>query len=157
MKVLLDTTYLMPAIGISVKGIPPDLLKIIRAEGHTTSISELSLFELAAKGAKHVSSRQLTQERVLKGIQAVEMDDDLRKESVYDSDRLTLSFKLREIMNDYLDCAILSTAVYACDSLLTEDGLIHRTVQDQSYSKILKEINPDFKLISHTNLSEIED
>lgn len=156
MNILLDTTYLMPAIGIAVKGIPPDLLKTIRAKGHTTSISELSLFELAAKGAKHVSSKQLPQERVLKGIQAVEMDDHLRKESVYDSDRLTLSFKLREIMNDYLDCAILSTAVYVCDALLTEDSLIHRTAQDQSFSKILKEINPDFKLISHTNLSAID-
>ncbi len=156
MKVFLDTTYLMPAIGISVKGIPPDLLRTIRENGHTTIISDLSLFELAAKGAKYISSGQLTQERVLKGIQAVGADDELRKEPIYTPERLTLSFKLRKMMNDYLDCAILSTAVYSGDCLLTEDSLIHRTFQERTFRKIIDEINSEFKLVSHSNLSAIE-
>jgi hypothetical protein len=56
---LLDTTYLVPAIGISVKGLPKDALISLIRKGHQISISGISIFELSAKGAKHISLGKL--------------------------------------------------------------------------------------------------
>jgi hypothetical protein len=55
LKLLLDTTYLLPAIGVSVGGIPERAPLELHERGHVLSISEISLFELAAKGAKYIS------------------------------------------------------------------------------------------------------
>lgn len=54
MKLLLDTTYLLPAIGISVRELQEDAL----------SKSEISIFELPAEGAKHID-RVLFQQRLI--------------------------------------------------------------------------------------------
>ena len=50
MKVLLDTTYLLPLIGIHIQDIPHDLLHKLMVEGHEVFVSDISIFELAAKG-----------------------------------------------------------------------------------------------------------
>ena len=54
MKLLLDTTYLLPAIGISVKDLNEKAILNLADKGHELLISEASLFELSAKGAKYV-------------------------------------------------------------------------------------------------------
>ena len=53
MKLLLDTTYLLPAIGISVKDLNEKAVLNLADKGHELLISEVSLFELSAKGAKY--------------------------------------------------------------------------------------------------------
>ena len=59
MKLLLDTTYLLPAIGISIKELPKDApIKLIQ-KGNRISICDISIFELSAKGAKHISAGTL--------------------------------------------------------------------------------------------------
>jgi len=55
LKLLLDTTYLLPAIGISVKNLPKNASLTLLQGGHLISISQITLFELAAKGAKYVA------------------------------------------------------------------------------------------------------
>lgn len=152
MNILLDTTYLMPAIGIAVKGVRHDALKTLQEKGHTTSISELTLFELSAKGAKHIALGQLSQERVLRGIQAAARDESLNKVLYYGHEQLVVSFRLRKLVADYLDCAILSSALCGCDALMTEDGIIRALATKEEYRGIIDEMNPEFKLLSHRDL-----
>ena len=56
MRLLLDTTYLLPALGISVKGLPRDVpIKLAKA-GHQIYISDITVFELSAKAAKQIAT-----------------------------------------------------------------------------------------------------
>jgi predicted nucleic acid-binding protein len=153
MKILLDTTYLMPAIGVGVKEIPPDTLSRIRGGGHETAISEVTLLELSAKGAKLVASGALTAERVIRGVIAAKRDGDLEKILITDEDVLQTSISLRGWHSDYLDCLILSSALNRCDVLLTEDSRLHGLAGDERYRGLVREVNPEFAITSHKALS----
>ncbi len=142
MNVMLDTTYLMPAIGITVGGVRPDVLRTLRGMGHAVSISELTLSELGAEGAMYASSGRLSRERLLMGRRATVLDESLRKVLFYAGEQLTVSFGLRKIMNDYVDCAILSSALCGFDALMTEDGIIHSLVYGRELRGIVDEVNP---------------
>jgi PIN domain nuclease of toxin-antitoxin system len=152
MKVLLDTTYLMPAIGVSVKEISPDTLGVIRGGGHEAAISEVSLLELSAKGAKLVASGALTADRVIRGVIAAKRDEELEKIPIVDEDLLGTAISLRGRLRDFLDCLILSSAINRCDVLLTEDSLIHALTTDEVYGRLVGEINPEFVVSSHKAL-----
>ena len=61
---MLDTTYLLPAIGISIKGLSEGApIELIR-RGHQISISDVTIFELSAKGAEHIAIGALTAEGI---------------------------------------------------------------------------------------------
>ena len=55
MRLLLDTTYLLPVIGVAIGGIPGDAVVRVLDRGNEVYVSEISFFELAAKGAKYVT------------------------------------------------------------------------------------------------------
>lgn len=146
MKLLLDTTYLLPAIGISVKGIQKDALMKLIQKQHKISISDISIFELSAKGAKYIAARQLTAERVTRGIRAVIYDETITMIPVYESAILFIAFKLRSILSDFIDCLILSSAINQCDALVTEDNDIQNLKQNKVFNEILATTNPEFKI-----------
>ena len=148
MRVLLDTAYLMPAIGVQVKGVPQDALSLIRGGGHVAAISELTLFELSAKGARYAASGVLDPERVRRGVLAVARDEGLVRVPLLDEEVLKTSHSLRGILGDYLDCVILSSAINRCDTILTEDGLIRGLPEDQSYRDLINRVNPGFIISS---------
>ena len=153
MKLLLDTTYLLPAIGISVKNVRRDLpIKLIK-KGYSLFISEVTIFELSAKGSKHVASGNLAPERVLRGIRAIVHDDRIVKVPVHDESILLTSFKLRRILDDYIDCLILSSAINRCDILLTEDKRMRGLKRKVEFQEILKEVNPKFSVASAHELT----
>jgi predicted nucleic acid-binding protein len=70
-RILLDTTYLLPAISFSVKGIPDDIILRLMTQGHQIFISNISLFELQAVGSKYVLRGNLRKTDVIEGIRAV--------------------------------------------------------------------------------------
>jgi hypothetical protein len=154
-NIFLDTTYLMPAIGVSVSGVKPRILRTLREKGHSPFISELTLFELSAKGAKHVASRELDPGRVRRGITAVAHDESLIKIALLEGDVIPISFTLREAMNDYIDCIMLSSAICSCEAMVTEDRLIHRIEENQLYRRIIEENNPDFKIFSSSDVDKL--
>lgn len=146
MRLLLDTTYLLPAIGVSIKDLLQDApIELIR-EGHQISISDITIFELSAKGAKHITLGTLTAERVSRGIRAIVYDDGIERIPVHDSSVLLTAFKLRRMSNDFIDCLILSSAINRNDSLVTEDGDIHDLREKREFQELLHMINPQFKI-----------
>ena len=145
MRLLLDTTYLLPAIGISIRGIPKDALIKLIGKGHHISISEITIFELSAKGAKHIVDRTLTAERVSRGIRAIVYDERIEKIPIHDTSILLLAFKLRRLLNDFIDCLILSSAIIRNDILITEDEAIHELWEKREFQELIQTINPEFK------------
>ncbi len=152
MKLLLDTTYHLPAIGISIKGLPKDAPLDLTRRGWQICISEISIFELSAKGAKYVASGALPPERVTRGIRALTYDESTKIIPPYDSTILLIAFKLRTMLDDFIDCLILASALHECDALLTEDSDIHTLKKERGFIEIFATINPKFKI---QNLAEI--
>ena len=146
MILLLDTTYLRPAIGISIKGLPKDVpIKLIQKENRI-SICDISIFELSAKGAKHVSAGILSAERVTRGIRAIVYNEAIETIPMYESTLLLTAFKLRSMLNDFIDCLILSAAINRCDILLTEDKDIQDLKKNKEFNELRMTINPKFKI-----------
>jgi PIN domain nuclease of toxin-antitoxin system len=146
LKLLLDTTYLLPAIGISIKELPKDVPIKLMQKGNRISICDISLFELSAKGAKHVSTGILPAERVTRGIRAIIYNEDIETVSMYESTLLFTAFKLRSMLNDFIDCLILSAAINRCDILLTEDTDIQELKKSKEFNELRMAINPKFKI-----------
>lgn len=146
MKILLDTTYLLPAIGITIKEQQKDLpLKLIQ-KGNQISICDISIFELSAKGAKHINTGKLPPQRVTRGIKAIIYNEQIEMIPTYESQLLVTAFKLRKTLNDFIDCLILSSAIHHCDILLTEDKDIQDLTNNKEFNELLTTKNPQFKI-----------
>jgi PIN domain nuclease of toxin-antitoxin system len=146
LNLLLDTTYLLPAIGIHVKELPKDALTKLIHKAHQISISDISIFELSAKGAKHVTSGTLSADRVTRGIRAIIYEEAITMIPIHDTETLLSAFKLRSILSDFIDCLILSSAVSQCEALITEDKEIQNLKKNKEFNEIITTTNPEFKI-----------
>jgi len=146
LKLLVDTTYLLPAIGISVKGIPSDGAIRLIQEGHEIYASAVSIFELSAKGAKHIFERRLSGERVARGIRAIVHDGTITMIPIHDSALLLTAFKLRSMLSDFIDCLILASAMNQCDAVITEDKDIKDLESSTEFDSLKAGTNPEFKI-----------
>jgi len=152
LKILLDTTYLLPAIGIAIKELPKDIPIRLMQEGNQISICDISVFELAAKGAKHISAGKLPPERVTKGIRAIVYNEQIEMIPNYESQLLLTAFKLRKMLNDFIDCLILSAAINHCDILLTEDKDIQELKNNKNFNELLTTKNSKLKIQKPTHI-----
>lgn len=148
MKLLLDTTYLLPAIGISVRDVPRDALFELLGAGHEIYISEITIFELSAKGARYIVDGRLDAERASRGVRSIVYDERIEKVSTYGTPVLRMAFRLRRLLSDFIDCIIASSAINTCDILVTEDKDIQGLTDEGSFREILRAVNPEFKIHS---------
>ncbi|MCD6095993.1 MAG: PIN domain-containing protein [Thermoprotei archaeon] len=152
MKLLLDTTYFLPAIGISIKDIPQDAVIRLIESGYEVYISEITLFELSAKGAKYVVSRMLSPERVLRGLRAIIYDNRVDRVPIYDTTILSTAFKIRSLLNDFIDCLILSSAINKANALVTEDDDILMLLHKKEFNSIIERLNSKFEIMTIKDL-----
>lgn len=146
MRLLLDTTYLLPAIGVSIKGLPEDALIQLIGRGHEVFISDATVFELSANGAKHITLGNLTPERVSRGIRAIVYDERIARIPIYDSSVLLTAFRLRRALSDFIDCLILSSAIVRSDILVTEDEDIRNLREGRDFQELLHTMKPQFEI-----------
>lgn len=146
MRLLLDTTYFLPTIGVSIKDLEKDALLKLIAKRQQISINEISIFELSAKGAKYVTTGALPAERVARGIRAIVYDEKIEIVPIYNSTLLLTAFKLRNMLNDFIDCLILSSAINQCDALVTEDSDILNLYKNEEFNELLSTMKPNFKI-----------
>jgi PIN domain nuclease of toxin-antitoxin system len=152
LKILLDTTYLIPAIGISIKGMPTDTPIKLIAKGNEIFISQITIFELSAKGAKYIKEGVLTPETVTRGIRAIVYNDEMQTIPTHDSKMLLTAFKIRSRLTDFIDCLILASAITQCDMLITEDTDIQDLAETTEFNNLLATENPNFKIQNLANV-----
>ncbi len=117
---IIDTTYLLPLVGISVNS---DLFSAVE-KGTTnldfddTQVSEISLFEIQAKSAKLAIAHSTVVE-ALSEIESVFEIVPFGEKSV-----IQASFELRKKLPDYIDCVIIASAISRKTAILTEDRSI---------------------------------
>jgi len=79
----------------------------------------ISLFELQAKAAKLNVDPVFTSE-------AIDIiNAEFRVEPFYNSHIIKISKGLLDVLNDYIDCIIVATAIALREDLITEDGRIN--------------------------------
>ena len=142
----MDTTYLLPAIGVSVKGLPRDALIELIGKGHQIAISDVTVFELSAKGGKYITIGTLTAERVCRGIRSIVYEERIARIPIHDSSVLLTAFKLRRMLSDFIDCLILSSAINRSDVIVTEDEDIQNLKKRRDFQALVETINPKFKI-----------
>ncbi|GAH30358.1 unnamed protein product, partial [marine sediment metagenome] len=76
MKILIDTSYFLPLIKIGIENIPQTvLLNLLSKTSHEYFYSNLTLFELTAKGLKLSSQKNaITPQDIRIGIDAIQND-----------------------------------------------------------------------------------
>ncbi len=115
----MDTTYLLPFSRMSVAA---DLFSGMEERGipiWDVGISSISLFELQAKAAKlGVNSKYV--------VDAIEtISSGFRVEQIHNIKIIEVAASLLKLLNDYVDCLILATAIVLKEDLVTEDSRIH--------------------------------
>ena len=118
MRVLLDTTYLLPAVGIGVD-LPDELLERLFASDLSLIINEFSLFELFGKASRHMSGRETAKERFYTGMKSI-LSSQIDIKPVFTLDTLPVVRELQERVTDLPDCPIVATALVYADVLVTE-------------------------------------
>jgi len=151
LKLLLDTTYFLPVIGISVKNLPKDAPTKLMHKEHQIFISDITIFELSAKGAKYAAGL-IPPERISRGIRAIIYDEKINTIPIHESTILHTAFKLRGILNDFINCLILSSAINNCDALITEDNDIQNIKENKNFQEILDTKNPKFQIRKLTEI-----
>jgi predicted nucleic acid-binding protein len=154
LKTVVDTTYLLGLVGISVEKFSTRFLQILQSPSSDfeIAISEITIFELLAKAAKRVAFDNLEREKVLRGIESLRHDDSISKIDAYDYRVVSTSLKLRSFLSDFIDCIILASAVEHADILLTEDNLIHDLKRKKEFKELVASINPRFIIQSISDL-----
>jgi len=151
MRLLADTTYLLPAVGVWPRGASEFIPRLLgRAEG--LLISEITIFELSAKGSKYVSQGALKAEAVAEGIKAVLNDDRIEIIPMLSTLSSSTPTILRGMVDDYVDCVILSAALHEGDALVTEDRLLLSLQDDSRFRQLRDVFNPGFKILKMSQI-----
>lgn len=120
----------------------PDL----RRKGHNISICTITLFELAAKGAKLVRDGKLKEEGILDGLEAILSDEAISQIGFQDPQILARAMAIRSELNDFIDCLILCSAATTADALVSEDQEIQEIVLQNNVMAKLRPINDAFSV-----------
>ena len=149
MKIFIDTSYFLPLIKIEIENIPQDLLLNLLSEtSHEYFYSNLSIFEITAKGLKFSSqSEEITPQDIRIGIDTLQNDTRLSLVSYADNPLIIeLASLLRSIHNDTIDCLIFATAICTCECIITMDVSFFEKINDNpKIIKEIQEINDSFK------------
>ena len=149
MKILFDTSYFLPLIKVEVERIPQDLLiQLLADSSNEYFYSELSVFELTAKGLKFSSlEEELTPQDIRIGIDTLQNDPRINAISYTNNPLIIeLASSFRKIHKDTIDCLIFATAICTCEGIITMDVTFYEEMNARP--KILKEIqeiNDSFK------------
>ena len=152
MKLLLDTTYFLPTIGVLIKEMQKDALLTIISKKHQIGMSQITIFELSAKGAKCIKENMLSPERVTRGLNAIIYNDGIDIIPMHDTTILQTAFKLRNMLNDFIDCLILSSAMNNSEAIITEDNEIQNLKKNTQFHNLVADLNPGFKILKLTEI-----
>lgn len=149
MNILLDTSYFLPLIKITIDDIPDYLLKnLLVQSNHNYFYSDLSIFELTAKGFKFIiQGNKIAFQDLMKGIDSIQNDSRLVPLSWASNPIIVeLAMELRKIHKDTIDCLIFATAFCICDCIITLDlEFYDQIVKVASIVKEIKSMNENFQ------------
>ena len=153
MKILFDSSYFMPLIRVEVNNWSSEQLYHYvkdHSSVHEFYYSELSLFEIAAKGTKiALNNSELTPKDIQIGIDSLQNYDEFSQTPLFSHPYIfDLAHLCRKIHNDFIDCLIFSSAVCYTECFSTYDHtFINKIINSKAILNKIKEINPKFMIL----------
>jgi PIN domain nuclease of toxin-antitoxin system len=149
MKILIDTSYFLPLIKIGIENIPQTILiNLLAKTSYECFYSNLTLFELTAKGLKFSSQKNtITPQDIRIGVDAIQNDLRLVEKSFIDNPLIIeLASQLKAIHKDTIDCLIFATAICTCDCIVTMDiSFFDQINKTPSLINAIRKINENFR------------
>lgn len=140
MKILLDSSFFFPFLKVKVEKVnQEDLLRLIRSQKHDLMRSELTIFEISAKGWKYIYENKISRIDLIDGINTIQDIDRIEVIPIHLSSIQLLAGFFRENHPDFIDCLILASAVVSADMLLTLDANLIPKIQGIWQDEIRKE------------------
>jgi len=109
-------------IGVDVKGVGHQVLRASRDAEHEVWVSDISMFELLAMGAKFAAEGEVSKDRVALAVKAIMGDDKIMKVSAYGERVASTSIELRRYHRDFVDCLIVASALEHCGAWCPRRG-----------------------------------
>jgi hypothetical protein len=154
-KVLLDSSFFFPLIGVEVRECPKKaILDLINTKSLQILRSELVIFELSAKGTKLVNDDALEIGSLIDGLNAIQFHPDITVIPIFYSEVQTLSVVFRKDHSDFIDCLTLSSAIYHSDIFLTLDGSLKKKYHELWEEEVQK-VRSEFRFAIWPDFQEI--
>lgn len=140
-KLLLDTTYLLPIFGVSVKLKDYNILFPKLINKYSILYNPASLVEakwiIIGLSRRKPSLREALLNRFREGLRAILNDTRISQTVLTNSEveEIADELLLRYRVNDYFDRIIYATAVYYNTMLLTEDRELHNLLKNKEAPK----------------------
>ena len=147
--ILLDTTCMFPAVRVGVGGGFDHALATAQGAGHETWMSDMSFFELLAKGAKLAKEGKRSEERLTTGIRSTMADDTVVKASAYGQAVVETSVGIRRFHEGFVDCLIVASAMEHCEALVSEEDF----GKNEELVRFVKEKKPRFRFLRSKDLA----
>jgi PIN domain nuclease of toxin-antitoxin system len=147
MKIFLDSSFFFPFISVEVKNCPKEAIQdLINQDDFQIYRSEISIFELSAKGTKFVVGGLLDIDDVIDGLNTIQQISQIKIIPIYLSEIQILATKLRQSNPDFIDCLIVASAALFSDIFITIDETI-KTNFNEYWNNYLREKNPEFQIL----------
>jgi len=132
-SIFVDSTFLLPLVGVKVLGLPENPLEMIMSLGFDVKINEISLFEAVGKAVREAEKAK-NKEKIIKrieiGVKSLLLDSAIEKIPICELETINTVMKLHESgLEDLPDCFIAATATLHTGLLLTESEDIKSATQ----------------------------
>lgn len=118
----------------------------LHRRGHDISICTITIFLLAAKGARLIRDRKLSEDQVREGIQAILSDEAINHVQFQNPAILARAMDIRSKLDDFIDCIILGAAATTADALVSEDEELREMMLQEDIKIKLNPINDEFSI-----------
>jgi len=71
---------------------------------------------------------------------------------MHDTTILQTAFKLKNMLNYFIDCLILSSAMNHSEAIITEDNEIQNLKKNTQFQNLIADLNPNFKILKLTEI-----
>jgi hypothetical protein len=123
-NIVVDSTFLLPLVGVKVVGLPENPLETMTSMGFDVNINEISLFEAVGKAireAEKARDREMIMKRIKIGVKSLLLDIKIEKLPICELETIDTAIKLHESgLDDLPNCFIAATATWHTGLLLTE-------------------------------------
>jgi PIN domain nuclease of toxin-antitoxin system len=150
MKFFLDSSFFFPFIQIEVPDCSQEkLLQIFTRPDLVFCRSELSIFEISAKGRNYVQNESITTQDLIDGINAIEYLPNIEVIPIYHSQIISLALFFSETHSDFIDCLLLASAVNFTDVFISLDETLQQKIEKDWIDEIAK-YNDHFQIFLWT-------
>lgn len=145
-EIFLDSSFFFPFIGVEVENCEKmDILNLIKNDNFQISRSELTVFELSAKGARLINEDKLDITDVTEGLSSVQLLESINVIPIFYSEIQVLASQFRKDHSDFIDCIILASAINYTQKLVSLDDTLKKKFNNKWQKKL--QINKNFEII----------